>query len=158
MTTPKKRKCRGRKPLLNRALLDQFVKALSQKGVTVRLACQTLSISEATFFRWLEVGADEDKGIYREFLEATTEARGKSQKALVAAIAKHSTKDWRAAAWLLERMAPKDWGNQAAFRLQAEAGAASTPSSAPKPGDELLTGGFSVAINITPAPSIADEG
>lgn len=154
MTTPKK-KCRGRKPKLTTALMGEFVKLLSQKGVTVRLACQTLCISEQTFYVWLEKGTDEDRGLYREFLEATTAARGKSQRNLVGAIAKHSTKDWRAAAWLLERMNPTDWGNQAAFRLQATAGA--TPAAAAaKPGDELLTGGFSVNIHIAPAPSIAE--
>lgn len=94
-------------------------------------AAARVGISETTYFRWMAEGADDDgPQELRDFREAVTRAKADAFEKLLAPIMRAgsgymTTKlsasgkaveveefDWRAAAWLLERMAPDEFGNR----------------------------------------------
>lgn len=104
-----------------------IVQAL-EVGNTREGACAYAGIGQSTFYSWLErAEADIEQDAesqHRELLEAVTRAEGIAQQSLVTEIRKSATgfvnpdtrkregKDWRAAAWMLERRHPDQWSEQ----------------------------------------------
>jgi len=89
----------GRKTILTPPL-QRKICALLERGHTVSAVCAATSIGERTFYEWREK--------HPQFSQATTCAIGKSKIALVNKL-RHSD-DWRAAAFLLERRWPNEFG------------------------------------------------
>lgn len=97
-------------------------------GNTREGAAAYAGISHATFYRWMETGeADIEHDVSskeRDFREAVTRAEGVAEQSLVAEVRrsavgfvnpttrKREGKDWRAAAWLLERRYKDRWSQQ----------------------------------------------
>lgn len=96
--------------------------------MAVRHACAMVGLGESTFFDWMKRGADGEPG-FAEFSEAVARARAEAASKLVAGIATAaapmtwtnpdtgkkesiSAGDWRAGAWLAERMFPDEYGNR----------------------------------------------
>ncbi len=110
---PKKRPAARRpgRPLkLNRELIRQLVEQL-EKGNYASTACFAVGVHPTTFYEWLrcadEPGAAE---IYVEFSYAVRGAMAQAEARDVAVIdAAAQAGDWRAAAWRLERRAPRRW-------------------------------------------------
>jgi Winged helix-turn helix len=77
-------------------------------GVTLETACAACGIARRTVYNWLEraqeVGAPAE---YVEFAELIELARASGEARNVRLIADAAEKDWKAAAWLLERNAPE---------------------------------------------------
>ena len=71
-------------------------------GGTRRMACALVGISEDTLARWAASNAD--------FAERLKTAESRRDRALVVNIRTAAAKDWKAAAWLLERVAREDYG------------------------------------------------
>src|SRR5215472_1700719 len=99
-------KTRGRRPLLNAKLQKQICKLLSQ-GHTIATVCEAVGIAERTYFDWCEK--------HLHFSQATTCAIGKSKIVLVDKL--RLADDWRAAAFLLERRWPSEYGRVAEREL-----------------------------------------
>ena len=79
-------------------------------GASFKSACMAGGISERTFQRWRQKGELPDaKPEYRRFWRELTQAEQEGQTARVAIIQKAARDDWRASAWLLERMDPERW-------------------------------------------------
>ncbi len=86
-------------------------------GIPPESAAEATGIDGATYYRWMALGVDafEDGKVrrarpgYREFREAITRARAEAEAIHVAHVAGASVKDWRAAAFLLERSYPQRW-------------------------------------------------
>lgn len=80
-------------------------------GTTQENAARYAGIGPATYYRWLEQGAQDDApDEYREFRDAVEQARAEAEVrnvAIIADAAKRGT--WQAAAWFLERSMPKAW-------------------------------------------------
>lgn len=102
-------------------LTDEMI-ANAVKGIeegnyacTVALA---LGISERSFWRWLEKGEKANSGIYSRFWHAIKKAEGIREKELLGIIRKAANRNWQAAAWMLERMAPEKFGRRE--RIQHE--------------------------------------
>jgi len=84
-------------------------KALAD-GASIKSAAVAAGISERTYHYWCEQAALEGAGEpLVQFLQRTTRAREQGRVALVAAIRTAAADDWRAAAWMLERMEPEAW-------------------------------------------------
>jgi hypothetical protein len=67
-------------------------------------------ISPSTYFNWMSKGANQEPG-FLEFSESIERAKAQSIINRVAYISKAADSGhWRAAAWLLERMAPQSFG------------------------------------------------
>jgi hypothetical protein len=90
---------RGRKTKLTPALRTQICKLLAQ-GHTIKTVCEAVGIAERTYFDWCEK--------HLHFSQVTTCAIGKSKIALVNKLRRSN--DWRAAAFLLERRFPAEFG------------------------------------------------
>ena len=86
-------------PTTQKAIIDGLT-----LGMTRKLASQSAGIHEATFYNWMragEVGASPAK---RQFFEAVKEAEAVCAQRMLASIQLAAKKrDWKAAAWLLER-------------------------------------------------------
>lgn len=101
--------------------VDTLIRAI-RAGLPFARACEVAGIAESTFYQWqagdFPRGADKD--LKAEFSEALTRARGQSALSLVERIQSATLTDWRAAAWLLERRFPGDWGKDAELLRRVE--------------------------------------
>jgi hypothetical protein len=108
----------GRPTLLTPELAEQLT-ALLRAGNQIHVVCDAVGIDRRTYSRWMQRGLSgraRDKP-YRELRAQVERARAEAEARAVTQIARASTEDWRAAAWLLERSFPERWGKPAE-RLQ----------------------------------------
>ena len=80
------------------------------------VAARFAGISPRTLHRWLRLG--RKKGPYRAFRRAVYRALAQAEIRDVLVINKAGPKDWRAAAWKLERRWPERWGRTSRERAQ----------------------------------------
>lgn len=93
-------------------LQEKICKLIAATGCTVEGAAAAVDVAASTVYEWRSRGLIERKGRFAEFAEALMRARAKSEAALVASIATAGKTDWRAAAWILERRFPDQYGNR----------------------------------------------
>ena len=74
-------------------------------------------ITDRTFHNWMERGEREEEGPFFQFFQAATRARAKGKVKLVRLITNAAHKDWRAAAFLLERGFSEEFGRVAPREL-----------------------------------------
>lgn len=83
---------------------------LKKGGATNKNIAAALGISEQSFYRWL---SDPKSDNQRELRDALKKAEADYEAALLAIIAKNAQeRDWKAAAWLLERKYPQTYARQ----------------------------------------------
>lgn len=88
-----------------------------RSGIPPESAAEATGIGSSTYYRWMELGEERfeagklrrARAGFREFREAVTRARAEAEAIHVAHVAGASSKDWRAAAFLLERSYPQRW-------------------------------------------------
>jgi hypothetical protein len=105
----RKMKRGGRKTLLTKPLQRKIERLLAQ-GHTITTVCQAVAIGQRTYYQWCERNP--------QFSQATTCAIGKSKIVLVDKL--RLSDDWRAAAFLLERRWPEEFGRSDARMLPKE--------------------------------------
>jgi len=112
----KKTAKKSKKKAKNRGTPDKFTKeTVADILAGLRLcmprksAAEGAGISARTITNWM--GSDEKR--YAQFQEDVRQVEANAQKGLVAYIIAAAKKDWKAAAWLLERTASKHWGFKA---------------------------------------------
>ena len=99
----------GRPSAMTDEVVTDIVNALAA-GATAKAAAGAAGISEATYHSWRAQACEGADPVFLEFLERTTRAREQGKVALAASIRKAANEgDWRAAAWLLERLEPEGW-------------------------------------------------
>ena len=81
-------------------------------GLTFGLTCARAGVTYATFYNWLEKGEAAKSGAYSEFCDTVSRAKADSALRLVSQITLQAPTDWRAAAFLLERRFPDDYGKR----------------------------------------------
>lgn len=110
---PQKRKA-GRPSKLNDDVQKVIVDALV-RGNFQNVAAELAGVDNATICRWMEKGQREEPEFarYREFREAILVANAEAQDAQITRI-NRAARDgtWQAAAWLLERRFPDQWGRK----------------------------------------------
>lgn len=113
---PKKKRPLGRKPDFISAAQTDALCSLIAKTVSTKAACQKLGLNERTVYNWLEKGELENADpVYVHFRQRITQARGEAKAAGTELIRKAAIGtrkkpgDWRALAWLLERIYPDDF-------------------------------------------------
>jgi len=92
------------------AKMQKQICLLLAKGHTIKTVCEAVVIGERTYYDWCEK--------HPHFSQATTCAIGKSKIALVDKL--RLSDDWRAAAFLLERRWPGEFGRCDARMLPKE--------------------------------------
>ena len=83
-----------------------------RRGLPYHLAAAAAGISEDTFYAWQrgEFPASADDALKVQFSEGLTRAKGEAANHLTRRVYDASREDWRAAAWMLERRFPRDFG------------------------------------------------
>ena len=107
------------RPKLEPALTEKIV-SLVRAGNYLETAATTAGIHRTTLHRWMRFGRDQKRGRYRKFLTAVEKAQAESESRDVALIAKAASADWKAAAWRLERKAPRRYGPRVQQAVQQE--------------------------------------
>lgn len=69
-------------------------------GMTQKDACEILGVHESTFIRWMK---------NPNFANRITQARTKQKQFMITAVVGAANKDWKAAAWWLERKHPDEF-------------------------------------------------
>jgi hypothetical protein len=101
--------------------VEEFLRLVADGGMSAAGACRVAGISQSTLYGWIERADDADAApCFSEFSERFARARGARESRLVRSItgARIRTRggnkaDWRAAAWLLERLEPESYGRHA---------------------------------------------
>jgi hypothetical protein len=94
---------------LTQDVADEFLACLSA-GVPARYSSMRVGVSERSIRSWVRQGDDEPDGPYSEFAAAVKKARGAFVYAHLSKIG--SAKEWQSSAWLLERLYPREFGQQ----------------------------------------------
>lgn len=89
-------------------LADRVIRGIDA-GLTVKAAGGVAGVPERTLRRWLSVGRKATAGLYRQFAERVDAAKA---FAAVGTINDAAKGDWKAAAFLLERLYPDEYGPQ----------------------------------------------
>jgi hypothetical protein len=104
-------------------------------GNYAKTACQTVGIHPSTFYRWLQrAERDGPNSIYAKFANSIREAEAKRERILLGLVRDgalpHGDRpgDWRAAAWMLERLMPERYGPTATIRHEGSVDRATIPS------------------------------
>src|SRR5690242_12423762 len=108
----------GRKPKLTPELQAKICDAI-RAGNYLEAAATHAGIHPGTFFRWMSLGENATSGPYREFHEAIKKAESDSEVVLVAHWRKAATKNWVAAAALLERRFRSRWSRSERVQVDA---------------------------------------
>lgn len=114
---------RGRPHKFTEETVNTLLAAI-RAGMPFHLAAAHAGIGETTFHEWQrgKFPRGADKQLKAEFPERLTRARGYAALRLVALIQDAAPKDWRAAAWMLERRYPEDFGRREAVELTGKGG------------------------------------
>ena len=107
--------------------LTQEITTYIRDGNSPTISATLVGISPSTYFNWMSKGSNQEPR-FMEFLESIKRANAQSIVNRVALIARAADSgNWRAAAWLLERIAPESFGKHShrcrelAFFRQEEA-------------------------------------
>src|SRR4051794_34099727 len=79
------------------------------QGLPGAVAAVAHGVGRSTFYSWLKWGRRREPG-FIEFRDAIQKARAQAENHYVSIIRDAAVKSWQAAAWWLERRAPKRWG------------------------------------------------
>jgi transposase-like protein len=115
-----------------------------ETGIGVEPAAASAGLSSSTIYNWIRRGEQEqtagEASEFVEFLERLTRARASVHVRLAESLTRAAaTGDWRAAAWMLERLSPEDFGKH---RLTQP-----TPEHRVSVADELLGGRQPVEVS-----------
>ena len=100
------------KSKLTRALVEQIVE-LKRDGLCDADIIAAIGVHQATFYRWLKEGEDAKSGVKRALYEDLKKAESEYKRRLLTTIkgaAESRAQYWTAAAWLLERKYPMEYG------------------------------------------------
>lgn len=102
---------RGRPDKLTPEVTAQITDAI-HAGNYLDTAAAYGGISKVTLHGWLKRGRRQKTGKYRDFVDAMEKALARAEVQLVLGVARWAQKDWRPAAWMLERKFPTRWGRR----------------------------------------------
>ena len=105
------------KPKCNDKVIAEAVK-LKKAGVTNRDIARALGVSETTFYRWV---GDPKTDYQRKLSEALKKTETDYKKSLQTIIYNAAVqRDWKAAAWLLERKYPDEYARRERSQVEAK--------------------------------------
>ena len=97
---------------LTRKLVDQIVE-LKRDGLCDADIIAAIGVNQSTFYRWLKDGEDAKSGVKRALYTELKKAESEYKRSLLTTIksaAMSRARYWTAAAWLLERKYPMEYG------------------------------------------------
>jgi transposase len=97
---------------LTYALVEQIA-GLKRDGLCDADIIAAIGVHQATFYRWLKEGEDARTGVKRALCDELKKAEAQYKRSLLTTIksaAESRAQYWTAAAWLLERKYPMEYG------------------------------------------------
>lgn len=91
-----------------------------KKGIPIIYSCQLVGITRATYYNWYDKGTSAKSGKFKEFVKAVEQAKAVAIAEAVQTILTASEKDWKAAAWYLERIAPNEFTKKDNINIKSE--------------------------------------
>ncbi len=110
------RKTAGRRTKLTPEVREKIVSAI-RAGNYANVAAEYAGIGERTFYRWLQLGQEANRGIHRQFWQAVKKAEREAEVRAVAILQRHMEDNWQAAMTFLERKHPDRWGRKDRLRV-----------------------------------------
>jgi hypothetical protein len=106
----------GRPTRYSDALADQLCNLIGA-GVPIRVASRSLGIGRSTLYEWRDAGR---RGLdpYVVFEAKIERALSRAETSLTLNLVRAAQKDWRAAAWWLERRHPERYGAKQTMRVE----------------------------------------
>lgn len=101
----------GRHTKLDKDHQDRMVAAL-RAGNFRQVACEYSGLDYSTFARWMRTGVQRPNSEFGAFRKAILEAERHAEVNCVARVMKAAEKDWKAAAWWLERKRSERWSRK----------------------------------------------
>jgi hypothetical protein len=102
----------GRPSKLTPEVEKEFV-GLVKAGSYIETVCAVVGIGRSTYYDWMKKANDSLESIsYTRFRDEVRKAQAWAEARDVVIVKKHADKNWRAAAWLLERKYPQRWGRR----------------------------------------------
>lgn len=99
----------GRPTLLNPTRQDALLKAIEQ-GMPLKQAAAVAGISYDTLNHWQNRGENENAPIeYRQFCQLLQRSHAVAMQVHLSSICEAAKRDWKAAAWMLEKRFPTDF-------------------------------------------------
>lgn len=80
----------------------------ARRGYTIRAYCAYAGITQSCYYRWSK--RKEKK--FRKFFKLLKIAEGEAEAVVFERIMSASAQQWQAAAWILERRYPEDYGRK----------------------------------------------
>ena len=74
-----------------------------RRGNSYRMACNIAGLHESTFYTWMKEGQADPDSKFGKFRVDVLAAESENGDRLLGLIQEHAIKDWKAAAWVLER-------------------------------------------------------
>jgi len=107
------KRSRGRPSKLTQVIKNKLF-SMIKIGVPLETACACCGLDYSTVRGWIQRGENThptrpQTAEYIDFVDGYNNAVGECECNLVAQIQKASSKDWKAAAWLLSRRHPQRW-------------------------------------------------
>lgn len=92
-------------------------------GQSYAMSCRRARIDDSTLSHWAaEVEEKGEASRYFQFINDLMQAEADGQLALIATVRTATKQDWKAAAWLLERKHPDEWGRRDSLSLGRSGG------------------------------------
>ena len=101
----------GRPPSINPKLEEAILMALRQ-GAFPSAAAEASGVPRQTFSDWMRRGAQQRRGVYHELYVKVMAAMSEGELRALEQVQAAAEKDWKAAAWLLERRFRARWARQ----------------------------------------------
>lgn len=89
--------------------LTAAIAADVSQGIPGEVAAEARGVSRSTFYCWLKWGKRGEPG-FVDFLDAIKRARAQAEAHYIGIVRVAAATTWQAAAWILERRAPRRWG------------------------------------------------
>lgn len=105
--------------LLTPEMLNQIGMLLAE-GHFKETVSDFLGINRSTWWRWEQLGEQEDGSIYAEFCNVVKRASAAAEILLVQEI-RRGPMNWQAKAWVAERRFPQRWGKRVDITIRHEA-------------------------------------
>jgi len=105
------------RPSAYTARLGREICGQVEAGLTVRVAARAAGIARSTLYSWLELGR-QGREPYAAFAARLERAKGLCEARAAQQVYAAGAKDWRAAAWMLERRWPKRYALRQTVRVE----------------------------------------
>ena len=104
--------------LLTESIANRLVD-LVRRGNFLAVACKACGVTPSQLHKWLERGHSGDSH-YRDFALRLHAAQAEAEIDLVETLNEAASRDWKAAAWKLERKYPDRYGPRLEARIESQ--------------------------------------